>query len=76
MKLKKGDHVVVIAGKDKGKKGKIIRVLPAKNRVVIEDINVMKKSQRPRKSNEKGQMINIAMPINASNVMILDPKTG
>ncbi|MEI7810216.1 MAG: 50S ribosomal protein L24 [bacterium] len=76
MKLKKGDHVIVIAGKDKGKKGKIVRALPAENKVVIEDVNVFKKSQRPRRSNEKGQIINIAMPINASNVMIIDPKTG
>jgi len=76
MKLKKGDNVIIIAGKDKGKKGKITRVLPDKNKVVVEDVNVFKKSQRPRKSNEKGQVINIAMPINASNVMVLDPKTG
>jgi len=76
MKLKKGDHIIVIAGKDKGKKGKIIRVLPEKNKVVVEDVNVFKKSQRPKKSNEKGQIINIAMPINSSNVMIIDPKSG
>jgi large subunit ribosomal protein L24 len=76
MKLKKGDNVIIIAGKDKGKKGKIVRVLPDKNKVVVEDINVFKKSQRPRKSNEKGQVVNIAMPINASNVMVVDPKTG
>ncbi|MEI6580900.1 MAG: 50S ribosomal protein L24 [bacterium] len=76
MKLKKGDHVIIIAGKDKGKKGKIVRVLPDKNKVVVEGANVLKKSQRPRKSNEKGQIIDIAMPINASNVMIVDPKTG
>jgi large subunit ribosomal protein L24 len=76
MKLKKGDNVIVIAGKDKGKKGKIIRVLPLKNKVVVEDTNVLKKSQRPKRSNEKGQIINIAMPINSSNVMIIDPKTG
>ncbi|MFA6324636.1 MAG: 50S ribosomal protein L24 [Candidatus Paceibacterota bacterium] len=76
MKLKKGDNVIVIAGKDKGKKGKITRVLVAKNRIVIEGINTMKKHQRPRKSGEKGQVINVAMPLNASNAMILDPKTG
>lgn len=76
MKLKKGDNVIIIAGKDKGKKGKITRVLPEKNKVVVEDVNVFKKSQRPRRSNEKGQVINIAMPINASNVMVVDPKTG
>ena len=76
MKLKKGDNVIVIAGKDKGKKGKIVRVLVAKNRVVVEGVNTMKKHQRPRKSGEKGQVLDIAMPLNASNVMIVDPKTG
>ncbi len=76
MKLKKGDNVIIVTGKDKGKKGKIARVLVEKNRVVVEGINMMKKHQRPRKSGEKGQMINIAMPIHASNVMIADPKTG
>mgnify|MGYP003404341767 FL=1 len=76
MKLKKGDNVIVIAGKDKGKKGKIARVLTAENRVVVEGINMMKKHQRPRKSGEKGQVISIASPINASNVMFADPKSG
>ncbi|MEK7140822.1 MAG: 50S ribosomal protein L24 [Patescibacteria group bacterium] len=68
MHVKKEDNVIVLAGKDKGKKGKIIRVLPRKNKVVIEGINMTKKHQRPRKSGEKGSMINIAMPIHASNV--------
>ena len=76
MKLKKGDNVIIITGKDKGKKGKITRVLVADNRVVVEGLNTMKKHQRPRKSGEKGQTISISMPINASNVMIVDPKTG
>ncbi|MEI7765429.1 MAG: 50S ribosomal protein L24 [bacterium] len=75
MKLKKGDNVIIIAGKDKGKKGKIIRAIPADNKVVVEGLNVLKKHQRPRKTGEKGQIINISMPMNASNVMILDPKT-
>lgn len=76
MKLKKGDNVIIIAGKDKGKKGKIVRVLVGKNKVIVEGINMTKKHQRPRKSGEKGQIINIAMPIHASNVMIVDPKTN
>jgi len=76
MKLKKGDNVIVMTGKDKGKKGKIAHVLASKNRVVIEGINVMKKHQRPRKGGEKGQMMSISMPMHASNVMIVDPKTG
>ncbi|MCM2339035.1 MAG: 50S ribosomal protein L24 [Burkholderiales bacterium] len=76
MKLKKGDNVIVISGKDKGKKGKIASVLVEKNRVIIEGINMMKKHQRPRKSGEKGTKMNIAMPIHASNVMVVDSKTG
>lgn len=76
MKLKKNDNVIVMTGKDKGKKGKIVRVLVGKNKVVIEGINMLKKHQRPRKSGEKGQIMNVAMPIHASNVMIVDPKTG
>ncbi len=76
MKLKKGDNVIVVTGKDKGKKGKIARVLVEKNRVVVEGVNMMKKHQRPRKSGEKGQVLSIAMPMHVSNVMIVDPKTG
>jgi large subunit ribosomal protein L24 len=68
MKLKKGENIIVITGKDKGKKGKIARVLVAENKVVIEGINMMKKHQRPRKSGEKGTKIDMAMPIHASNV--------
>ena len=76
MKLKKGDNVIIIAGKDKGKKGKIVAVLVRENKVVIEGMNMMKKHQRPRKSGEKGTKINIAMPLHASNVQVVDPKTG
>ena len=76
MKLKKGDNIIVITGKDKGKKGKIVRVLVAENKVIVEGVNMMKKHQRPRKSGEKGSMIDIAMPMNSSNVMIQDPKGG
>ena len=68
MKIKKGDNVKIITGKDKGKSGKIVRVLVKENKVIVEGANMMKKHQRPRKSGEKGSMINIAMPINASNV--------
>ncbi len=76
MKLKKGDNVIVRAGKDKGKSGKIVRVLVSQNRVVVEGLNVMKKQQRPRRSNEKGSIVNISMPMHSSNVMLIDPKTG
>ena len=76
MKLKKGDNIIIIAGKDKGKKSKILKVLVEDNKVIVEGANMMKKHQRPRKSGEKGTMINIAMPMHASNIMILDPKEG
>ena len=72
MHIKKGDNVIIITGKDKGKKGKIIRVLVSENKVILEGLNMMKKHQRPRKSGEKGSMINIAMPIHASNVKKID----
>lgn len=68
MKIKKGDNVIIITGKDKGKKGKIVRVLVKKNKVIVEGLNMMKKHQRPKKSGEKGSMVNVAMPIAASNV--------
>jgi large subunit ribosomal protein L24 len=76
MKLKKGDNIIITTGKDKGKKGKIVHVLVKENKVIVEGLNMMKKHQRPRKSGEKGTMKSIEMPINASNVMILDPKEG
>jgi len=76
MKIKKGDNVIIIAGKDKGKKGKVVRALPADSKVVVEGINMRKKHQRAGKGRQKGQIIDIAMPIHISNVMIEDPKTG
>jgi len=72
MKLKKGDNVKIITGKDKGKSGKIVRALPKENKVIVEGLNMMKKHQRPRKSGEKGSMVNIAMPIHVSNVKKTD----
>ncbi len=74
MKLKTGDKVVVIAGKDKGKEGTITKVLRNENKVVIEGINVAKKHVKPN-GQTAGSIIDIELPINASNVMIIDPKT-
>ena len=76
MKLKKGDNVIITTGKDKGKKGQIVRALPKENKIIVEGLNMLKKHQRPKRRGEKGSVINVAMPINVSNVMILDPKTG
>lgn len=68
MNIKKGDNVIVIAGKDKGKQGKIIKVVAEKNGVVIAGVNIKNKRQRPRRSNEKGQVMQIPHPIDRSNV--------
>ena len=75
MKLKTGDKVVVIAGKDKGKEGKITKTLRAENKVVVEGINIAKKHVKPN-GQQAGSIVEMEMPIHASNVMIVDPKTG
>jgi large subunit ribosomal protein L24 len=72
MKIKKGDNVIVIAGKDKGKTGKVVAAYPAKNTVVVEGVNISKKHQRAQKSGSKGQIVDKTMPINVSNVVIND----
>ena len=68
MHIKKGDNIIILAGKDKGKSGKVVRALPKKNKVVVEGLNMTKRHQRPKKSGEKGTVISMAMPINVSNV--------
>lgn len=68
MKIKKGDNVIILAGKDRGKKGKIIKAMPKKNKVVVEGLNLLKKHQRARKSDEMGTIVSLAMPIDVSNV--------
>ena len=74
MNFKVGDEVVVIAGSNKGKKGKIIKTLKAENKVVVEGVNIVKKHTR-ESANSTGGIIEVEAPINASNVMIVDPKT-
>ena len=71
MKIKKGDKVIVIAGKDKGKTGKIARAIPTESKVVIEGINVLKKHRKARRSGEKGQIVDVSMPMHVSNVAIV-----
>ncbi len=71
MKIKKGDSVIVITGKDSGKTGTIESVFPKKNLVLVGGVNVVKKHARSRKSGTKGQVIEKSMPINVSNVMLL-----
>ena len=74
MKLKTGDKVVVIAGKDKGKEGKITKTLKEDNKVIVEGVNIAKKHVKPN-GQQAGSIVEMEMPINASNVMIIDPKT-
>lgn len=74
MKIKKGDRVKVIAGKDKGKKGKVLQVYAARNKASVEGINLAIKHVKPRKQNEKGQKIEFPAPLNISNLMLLCPK--
>ena len=68
MKIKKGDKVRVIAGKDKGKIGVVLKALPKLSKVVVEGVNISKKHQKPTRSGSKGQIVEIAMPIHVSNV--------
>ena len=75
MNFKVGDKVVVIAGKDKGKEGKIIKTLKNDNKVVVGGINMVTEHVKPSAQNENGGIIKVEAPIHASNVMILDPKT-
>jgi large subunit ribosomal protein L24 len=68
MHIKKGDKVTVIAGKDKGHKGEVVRAFPALNKVIVAGANKVKRHQRPTKAGQKGSMIEKEMPLDASNV--------
>ena len=76
MKIKKNDMVIVIAGNDKGKTGKVLKVFPVKNRVIVEGINMRKRHTKPTQKNPQGGILEKEASINASNVMMLDPKTN
>jgi len=76
MKIKKDDTVLILSGKDKGKKGKVLRVLPKEDKIVVENINIIKKHTKPRKSGEKGQIVQIPSAMFASKVMIVCSKCG
>lgn len=74
--IKKNDQVKVIAGKDKGKTGKVLKVFPEDSRAIVEHINLMKKAQRRTNENQKGGFVEIEMPIHISNIMLIDKKTN
>lgn len=75
LKIKKGDKVVVIAGKDKGKTGEVTRVIPDENRVVVSGVNIMTKHAKPTQTSAGG-LNRVEVPIQVSNVALVDPKTG
>ena len=68
MKIKKGDNVIVIAGSNKGKKGKVIKAMPSEDKVIVEGVNMRKKSHKAKNKGDKSQILEIAMPIHVSNV--------
>ena len=76
MKIIKGDRVVVLAGKDKGAEGVVQKAMPETGKVVVEGVNVAKKHQAPTRADQRGGIIDKAMPIDASNVAVISPKDG
>ena len=76
MTIKKGDKVKILAGKDKGKIGKVLQIFIDRNRASIEGLNLLIKHMRPRKQGEKGQRIEFPAPIELSNIMLVCPKCG
>jgi len=74
MKIKKGDKIKVLIGKDSGKTGSVSKVLVDANRIVVDGVNMLTKHQRPKKEGEKGTKVKFAAPINVSNTMLVCPK--
>lgn len=75
MKIKKGDKVIVITGKDKGKTGEVTKAMPKENKVIVSGINLAKRHQKPSQENAGG-VVSKEMPIHVSNVALVDPKSG
>ena len=74
MKLKKGDNVIIMAGKDKGKKGKVLKELPKEGLAVVEGVNMKKKHRRARQEGKRGQVIDIALPVHISKLTLVSEK--
>lgn len=70
MSVKKGDTVTILKGKDAGKSGKVLRVFPKENKVLVDGLNLFKKHKRPTKQGQKGEMVSLPRPINRSNVAV------
>jgi len=75
LKIKKGDSVLVLTGRDKGKRGDVVKVLPSENRVIVQGVNVVRRHQK-QSANQEGGIISKELPIHVSNVAIEDPKDG
>lgn len=76
MHIKKGDNVVVIAGKEKGKKGRVLLVSPTNNRAIVEALNMATHHERPSRRSPQGGLVQKEAPIHASNLMVVCPKCG
>jgi large subunit ribosomal protein L24 len=76
MKILKGDNVLVISGKDRSKTGKVLKAIPKTGRVVVEGVNIAKKSQKPRQQGQVGQILSLPKSISASNVKLICTKCG
>ncbi|CAG1770059.1 50S ribosomal protein L24 [uncultured bacterium] len=74
MKIRKNDSVMVIAGNARGKTGKVLKVYPERERIIVEGVNIMKRHTRPSQKNSQGGIVQREAPIHVSNVMLLDPK--
>jgi large subunit ribosomal protein L24 len=74
MKIKKGDNIKMLSGKDRGKTGKVLRVIPTSGKMIVEGLNLIKKHVRPKKQGEKGQRVSVPAAVNISNAMIVCPK--
>ena len=74
--IKKGDTVYVNSGEDKGKTGKVLRVIVDKQRAVVEGVNMVSKSQKPNAKNPQGGIVKMEAPVHISNLNVVDPKTG
>ena len=76
MRIKKGDIIKKIAGKDKGKEGKVLRTVPSVGKIVVEKMNIIKKHQKPKRQGERGQRTEIPAPFDVSNAMLVCPACG
>ena len=75
-KIQKGDRVIVMSGDDRGKEGIVLKVIPAKERAIVEGVNFVKRHQRPTQTSPQGGVVEKEAPVHMSNLMVIDPKTS